>query len=129
LDERLSATSRQPLSIVNVASVRDPRDLGATGVQPLLLVRRVDDRPRHRVIPPAGDEQQRAAVRSLAVDLRLGPRIEVDGQVVLEVVQIRADSFVLGQGRQRELGDDQSNARDVRELKYFAEGWGAAAAL
>ena len=42
-------------------------------------------------------------------------------RVVLEVVQIRADSFVLGQGRQREVGDYESNARDVRELKYFAE--------
>jgi hypothetical protein len=41
-------------------------------------------------------------------------------ELVLEVVQRRADSFVVGQGRQGELGDDQSNARGVRELKYFA---------
>jgi hypothetical protein len=50
-------------------------------------------------------------------------------EIVLQVVQIRADSFVLGKGRQRELGDYQSNARGVRELEYFAEGRGSAAAL
>src|SRR5207253_5433486 len=58
-------------------AVRDPRDLGDTGVPSLLLVRRVDDCPRHRVIVLAGYEQQRAAVGTLAVYLRLGPRIEV----------------------------------------------------
>src|SRR5947207_12377895 len=58
-------------------AVRDPRDLGDTGVASLLLVRRVDDCPGHRVILLAGYEQQRAAVGTLAVDLRLGPRIEV----------------------------------------------------
>src|SRR3954447_3793337 len=58
-------------------AVRDPRDLGGTGVPSLLLVRRVDDRPRHRVILLAGYEEQRAALGTLAVDLRLGPRIEV----------------------------------------------------
>src|SRR4051812_28208214 len=58
-------------------AVRDPRDLGDTGVPSLLLVRRIDDCPGHRVILLAGYEQQRAAVGTLAVYLRFGPRIEV----------------------------------------------------
>src|SRR5947207_13814313 len=58
-------------------AVRDPRDLGDTGVPSLLFVRRVDDCPGHRVILLAGYEQQRAAVGTLAVDLRFGPRIQV----------------------------------------------------
>src|SRR5438067_13428227 len=40
-------------------AVQDPRDLGDTGVPSLLLVRRVDDCPRHRVILLAGYDQQR----------------------------------------------------------------------
>src|SRR4051794_30198583 len=58
-------------------AVRDPRDLGDTGVTSLLVVRRVDDCPRHRVIAFARDEQQWSAFGILAVDLRLGPRIDV----------------------------------------------------
>src|SRR6266576_6437111 len=61
-------------------AVRDRRDLGDTGVASLLLVRRVDDCPRHRMIALAGYEQQRAAFGILAVYLRLGPRIEVGGR-------------------------------------------------
>jgi len=48
---------------------------------------------------------------------------------VLEVVQVDADSSVLGERRQRQFGDNQSRARAFREFKYIAEGWGGAAPL
>ena len=76
----MSATSRQPLSMVSAC----PRsghlgDLGHALVALLLLVGGVGDRPRDRVVLLAGDDQQRPAVGVLAVDLRLGPRVEVGG--------------------------------------------------
>src|SRR5436309_6821212 len=80
LDERERLVGDLALTAVDrerVPAVWDPRDLGDTGVPSLLLVRRVDDCPRHRVILLTGYEQQRAAVGTLAVDLRRGPRIEV----------------------------------------------------
>src|SRR6476646_8528662 len=57
----------------------DVDDLGDAGVLQLLLVGGVGDRPRHRVVALAGDDQQRPAVGVLSVDLHLGPRVEVGG--------------------------------------------------
>ena len=60
-----------------VASVRDLHDLRHGGVAPLPLVGGVRDRPRHRVVLLALDDQQGAAVGVLRVHLRLRPRVEV----------------------------------------------------
>ena len=60
-----------------VAAVRDLDDLSDTRVPPLLLERGVCDRPGHRVVLLAGDDQQRPPLGVLAVNLRLGPRVQV----------------------------------------------------
>ena len=74
----MSATSRQPLSIVSACPRSgDLDDLGHARVALLLLVRGVGDRPRHGVVLLAGDDQQRPAIGILGVHLGLGPRIEV----------------------------------------------------
>ena len=73
----VSATSRQPWSIVRVASVRDLHDLRHTGVALLSFVGGVRDRPWHGVVLLAVDDQQGAAVGVLRVHLRFRPRVEV----------------------------------------------------
>src|SRR5262245_56751825 len=60
-----------------VSPILDLDDLGDALVAPLLLVRSVGDRPRHGVIPISRNDQQRSPLWVLAVDLYLGPRIEV----------------------------------------------------
>jgi len=59
-----------------VAAVGNLSDLGDALVARLLLVRGVRDRPRDGVVLLAGDDQERSAVGVLAVDLRLGPRVQ-----------------------------------------------------
>src|SRR6516165_9995438 len=58
-----------------VAPVGNLHDLGHGGVAPLPLVGGVRDRPRHRVVLRAIDDQQRTAVGAGRVDLRLRPRV------------------------------------------------------
>ena len=61
-----------------VAAVLELDDLGdRVLVAPLALERRVADRPRHGVVLGARDDEQRAAVGVLGLDLHLGPRVEV----------------------------------------------------
>ena len=63
-----------------VPAVLDLDDLGHAFVVLLLLVGGVGDRPGHGVVLLPGDDQQRATLRVLGVDLRLGPRVEVRGR-------------------------------------------------
>src|SRR5207244_1536499 len=55
-------------------------DLGHALIVLLEMERRVRDSPRDRVVLLAGDDQQRPALRVLAVDLRFRPRVEVGGR-------------------------------------------------
>ncbi len=62
-----------------VPTPRDLDDLGHAFVALLTLERGLRDRGRHRVVLGARDDQQRPPVRVLALDLRLGPRVQVRG--------------------------------------------------
>src|SRR2546421_4148066 len=55
-------------------------NLGHPTVLLLLLERGVRDRPGNRVVFLTGDDQHRATIRVLDVDLGLRPRIEVGGR-------------------------------------------------
>src|SRR5206468_11454372 len=57
----------------------DLDDLGHALVARLALVGRVRDGPRDHVVLLAVHDEQRAPLRVLRVDLRLGPRVEVGG--------------------------------------------------
>jgi hypothetical protein len=57
----------------------DLDDLGEALVVLLLLVGGVGYRPWHGVVLLLGDDQQRATIWIVGVDLRLGPRVEVSG--------------------------------------------------
>src|SRR3954454_12171281 len=63
-----------------VASSDDLHDLCDALVALLLLVRRVRNRPRNGVVDIAGDDEHRAAVGTLRLDLRFRPRVEVRGR-------------------------------------------------
>src|SRR6188472_4535580 len=76
LDEIECGLCDLPPAVVDgerVAAVGHLHDLGHTWVAALPLVGGVRDRPRHRVILLAIDDQQRTAVRVLRVHLRLRP--------------------------------------------------------
>src|SRR5205823_4398933 len=60
-----------------VPAAGDLDGLRHTGISLLALERRLGDRSRHGVVVLAVDDEQRAAVGILRVDLRLGPRIQV----------------------------------------------------
>src|SRR5438034_11468945 len=60
-----------------VPAVGNLVNLGHAGIVLLLLERGVRDRPRDGVVLFAGEDQQRAALRVLGVDLRLRPGVEV----------------------------------------------------
>src|SRR5438105_15915983 len=80
LDERQGAVGDFPPTAVDregMAAVWNLDDLGHAFVALLALERGVGDRPRHRVVLLAVDDQQRPALGVLGVDLGLGPRIEV----------------------------------------------------
>src|SRR6266571_3917209 len=54
-------------------------DLGHAGILLLLLVGSMGDRPRHRVVVLAGDDQQRSTLGILRVDLSFRPRVDIGG--------------------------------------------------
>src|SRR5206468_6050140 len=60
-----------------VTATRDLDELGHARIALLTLVGRLGDRHRDGVILLADDDEQRATIGVLRVDLRLGPRIEV----------------------------------------------------
>ncbi len=60
-----------------VSAVRDLQDLRHGGVAFLAPERGIRDRPRHRIVLLAGDDQQGAAFRRRRIDLRFRPRVEV----------------------------------------------------
>src|SRR5215208_3125851 len=60
-----------------VAAVRDLLDLSHRLVAALALVGGIRDRPWHRVVLLAVDDQKRAAVRVADVELRLAERVQV----------------------------------------------------
>src|SRR6266568_3185176 len=53
-------------------------DLGHAWIL-LLLVGGMGDRPRHRVVVLAGDDQQRSSIGILRVDLSFRPRVDIGG--------------------------------------------------
>ena len=54
-------------------------DLSHAGILLLLLVGGMGDRPRHRVVVLARDDQQRSTLGILRIDLGFRPRVEVGG--------------------------------------------------
>src|SRR6478672_12351138 len=74
-----------------VTTPRNLYDLGYACVVVLQQERRVRDRPWHRVVLLAGDDEQRAAVWVLGVDLHFGPRVEVRGRRLEERCTGRRD--------------------------------------
>src|SRR5262245_35687434 len=77
VERRLGDLAPAVVDREGVASVRDLDDLRHGGVASLALVGGVRDRPRHRVVLLAVDDQQRTAVGVLGVHLRLRQRVEV----------------------------------------------------
>src|SRR5205085_5331679 len=77
VERRLGDLAPAVVDPEGVASVWHLHDLRHGGVPLLPLVGGVRDRPRHRVILLALDDQQGTAVWVLRVHLRLGPRVEV----------------------------------------------------
>src|SRR5205085_6030592 len=75
----VSATAAAVVDGERVTAAFDLDDLGDAGVALLTLVRRVGDCPWHGVVELAGDDEQRATVRVLAVDFRLRPGVEIGG--------------------------------------------------
>jgi hypothetical protein len=60
-----------------VTAVGDRFDLGDRRVVSLSLERRLCDRHRHRVVLLSLDDQERAAIRVLRIELRLGARVQI----------------------------------------------------